>query len=224
MNLRKTQVEPWLDEILRGVKILQCPNWTNFMSILHLSMTRTRWRSQFPDLSSQFAEDLEEGIFEESRGNLKDSLSPRFPLSQNSEIWQSILHHSMPQIWWCVHIFHLIILFFSHFLKWSVGVSVQHASNDSMRFNAVWLMGWTASAIWHLFLHMAPGCEVYAVCLRTSFCYASCCTDPCLMFDVRICFLLVSWFLLDVMQNHLCDVLVVMIHHVCLNWDPFYAM
>jgi len=36
-------------------------------------------------MSSRFAENLEDGIFEESKGNLKDSLSPRFPL-QDLEI------------------------------------------------------------------------------------------------------------------------------------------
>jgi len=118
------QVEPWLSEISRRVKFLQCPNWTNFMSVLHLSVTWTLWHGQFPYLSSRFVEDPEERIFEESRGNLKDSLRPRFSLSHNSKFWQPILHYSVPQIWWCVHIFHLLILFFGHFSKWSAVVSI----------------------------------------------------------------------------------------------------
>jgi len=63
-------------------------------------------------------------------------------------------------------------------------------------------------------------CEVYAVCSCTSF--AMNCVAQiffwCLMSDLVS--YLFSWFLLDVMQNRLCDVLVVMIFHV-MFWDPF---
>lgn len=122
-------------------------------------------------LSSISSDDLEEGIFEEFRENLKDSLSPRFSLFQNSEISQSILLHSMPQIRWCNQIFHLIISFFSHFSKWIVGVSIHVWTTISMRFDAVRLMVWLASAVSHPFLQMAPGCHVYVVCSCTYFCY-----------------------------------------------------
>ena len=73
-------------------------------------------------------------IFEESRGNLKDSLRPRFSICQNLEIWQSILHYLMPQIWWCIHIFHLRFIFFGHFSKWDVGVNIQWVSSGFHTF------------------------------------------------------------------------------------------
>jgi len=91
----RTMIEP----IFRGTKFFQCPNWTNFMSILHLLATQTWWRIWNFDLSSRSLDDPKEGIFDESRGNLKDSCSPKFSLSQNSEIWQSILHYLMAWIW-----------------------------------------------------------------------------------------------------------------------------
>jgi len=161
-----------------------------FMSVLHLSTTRIWWHSQFPNLSRRFAEDPEEGIFEESKGNLKDSLSPRFSLSQNLEIWQSILHYSMPQIWWCVHIFHFLILFFSHFSKWSAGININVQAVISMWFDAAISMVRTSSAAWHPFLQMAWGYEVYVVRSCTSFCGALCCTNPylMLMWDRVSCF------------------------------------
>jgi len=127
----------------------------------------------------------------------------------------------MPQIWWCIQIFHFLISFFNHFSKWSAGVSIHVWTTISMRFNTTKLMVRPTSVVWNPFLQMAPRCEVYVVCSCSSFCYALCCIDPCLMWD--LVFLLVSWFLLDVTRNHLWDVLVVMIRHVFV-WDPFVVM
>ena len=69
-------------------------------------------------------------------------------------------------------------------------------------------------AVWHPLLQMAPGCEVYAVCSCTSFAMHYVAQIPvwCLMWD--LVYYLFTWFLLDVMWNHLWDVLVVMSHHV----------
>lgn len=50
-----------------------------------LSSTNLMAQIEF-DLSRRSSEDPAEGIFEESRGNLKYSLSPRFSLHQNSKI------------------------------------------------------------------------------------------------------------------------------------------
>jgi len=69
-------------------------------------------------------------------------------------------------------------------------------------------------------LQMAPRCEVYA--MRSSTSLAMHCDAQilvwCLMWDLVS--YLFSWFLLDVMWNPLCDVLVVMICHGVF-WDPF---
>lgn len=46
--------EPWLSLISRGAKFCQCPNWTNFIWILHLSVTRNWWRCQFLQQRSWF--------------------------------------------------------------------------------------------------------------------------------------------------------------------------
>lgn len=43
----------------------------------------------------------------------------------------------MPQIWWCVQIFHLLILFFIHFSEWNAGVNIHVRATISMR-----LMSW----------------------------------------------------------------------------------
>jgi len=140
MNLGKAQGEPWLSQISRRVKFLQCPNWKKFMSILHLLTTQTWWRNQRFDLSNRSWDDSEEGISEESKGNLKDSLSPIFSFSQNSKILQWILHYLTPQIWWCIQIFYLVILFFGHFSKWSATVSLHVRATISMRFDTARLM------------------------------------------------------------------------------------
>ena len=155
-------------------------------------------------------------MFEELRGNLKDSSRPRFSLSQNSKIWQSILHYWTPQIWWCIQVFHLIISFFGHFSKWSVGVNIQHTSSHfhEIRWREIDVMASFSS----LTSFSSDGPRMWGIC--SVFMYilflwdALCYIDPYLMFDVGSCFLLVSWFLLDVMWNHLWDVLVVMIRHV----------
>ena len=75
----------------------------------------------------------------------------------------------MTQIWWCVQILHLIILFFDHFSKWSVVVSIHVRASISMWFDVVRSMVRTTSAAWHPLFQMALGCEVYAVCSCTSF-------------------------------------------------------
>jgi len=150
------------------------------------------------------------GIQRESKIFLKPQISSFSEL----EIWQSILHYLTPQIWWRVQIFHLLISFFGHFSKWSVGVSIHVRATISMRFDALRLVARTTSEAWHPFLQMASGCEVYAVCSCTSFAMHCAAQIPvwCFMWDL-ISYLF-SWFLLDVMWNHLWDVLVIMIRHV----------
>ncbi len=114
----------------------------------------------------------------------------------------------MPQIWWCVYIFHFLILFFGHFSKWSAGVSIHVRVAISMRFDER-----PTSAVWHPLLHMAPGCEVYAVfmyffllcivlhrSLFDDWCgilFLTCFHDSCLMWCGIICVMyLLSWFVM----------------------------
>lgn len=63
----------------------QIQNAANFILILLKISQGSQWRDQFVDLSSRYSNYLEDGIFEESKGNLKDSCSPRFSLCHNSK-------------------------------------------------------------------------------------------------------------------------------------------
>ena len=148
----------------------------------------------------------------------------------------------MPQIWWCVQIFHLLISFFGRFSKWSAGVNIHLQATISMRFYIARLMARTTLTAWHPHIQMIVGCEVYVVCSYTSFCDALCCSDPCLMFDEGFCFLLVFMIptLCDVESSAWCtcfhdfscfvwDPFVVCwwdthVSPCMLLWDPFYAM
>ena len=148
----------------------------------------------------------------------------------------------MPQIWWCIQIFHLLISFFNHFSKWSVGVSIHVWVVISMRFDTARLMVRPASAVWHPFLEITPGCEVYAVFSCTHFAthcaahihvdvwcgilFLTCFHDSCLMW-CRIIYgmYLLSWFVMFCSRS-LCHHVdgILMCCHACFHWDPFYSM
>jgi len=150
----------------------------------------------------------------------------------------------MPQIWWCIHISHLIILFFGHFSKWIVGANIHVRAIISMRFDVARLIVLPTSAVWHPFLQMASRCEVYAICSCTSFSmrcivlyislfdvlcgilFSYLSHDSYLMWCGIICVMyLLSWFVMFYLRS-LCRHVdgILMCRHVCLHWDPFYAM
>ena len=170
-------------------------------------------------MSSRSSDGPEEGIFEEFRGNLKYSCSPRFPVSQNSKIWQPILPYLMPQIWWYIQIFHLSISFFGHFSKGSAGVSIQHVSSPFYVIRRREIDGTTSCN--SLTSYSLDGPRMSGICIVFMYFFllwdALCCIDPCLMLMWDLVFLLVSWFLLDMMQIHIWDVLVVMTRHVLFD-------
>ena len=179
------EVEPWSLKFSQGGNFFPCQNIVNFTVVFHGFLQGSQWRDQIHHLSCKFLVHRWSRIFEESRGNLKDSLSPKFSISQNSEIWYLILHYSMLQIWWCIQIFHLIILFFSHFSKWSVGVSIHVRATIS-----IWLMPWDW---WHEQLQQFDirffrWPWLWGICsvFMYFFFYSLCCINPCwcLMWDL----------------------------------------
>jgi len=95
--LQKEGGEPWALKVSQEGKI----SWQNivkFILVFHGFLWRSQWQDQIHHLSCIFPVHPWIRIFEESLGNLKDSLSPRFSTFQNSNFGQSILHYSMPKI------------------------------------------------------------------------------------------------------------------------------
>lgn len=74
----------WCLKILRGGNFSPCRNIVKFKVVFHGFVQGSQWWSQICLWSCRFPFRPWSRIFEESRGNLKDSLSPKFSTSQNS--------------------------------------------------------------------------------------------------------------------------------------------
>ena len=122
----------------------------------------------------------------------------------------------MSQIWWCVHISHSLILFFSHFSKWNAGVNIHERAVMQLMpwicglnsFNRLKSTSSDSPWLWGI-------CSVHVLLLLCIVLHRS-------LLDVWCGILFLTRFydsLLDVMQTLLCDVLVAMIFHVVF-WDP----
>ena len=145
-------------------EIRWCQNEVNFILILLRISQGSQWWDQIPVLSCKFPDSLWSNIFEESKGNLKVSLRPRFRQCQNSTNWQSILHLSVTRIWWCIQIFNLTIPFFSHFSKWSASVNIQCVSSRFHDIQCHEIDGTTSSSsLSSIFFRWLQSFEVYAM-------------------------------------------------------------
>lgn len=192
------------------------------MLILHLSVTQARWCSQFLDLSSRFAEDPEEGIFEDFRGNLKDSLSSRFTFSEFRTLTVDFA------LFDATNLMVRSDFPFDHSIfrpLFKVECRCQRSTREQW-FHDIWHCEIDGTNNFSsLTSFSSDGPRMWGICsvFMYFFCYVLCCTDPCLMFDVGSCFLTCSMILTwcdaesFVRCTCCCD-------SSCFVWDPFVVM